>query len=99
MGTIDKENLKHTEVKTNRAKDEGYQTYHQNASQEVVDDLKTKGVELGGVEFFSHKSREDTLKASLKNYTPSMFALNSSSSKRIKNPRRYLYLLSYSTLQ
>ena len=77
--------LKHAEVKTNRAKDEGYQAYHEKASREIEDNLKAKGLELGEVEFFSHESREDTLKPSLKNYTPSMFALNSFCVKGIKN--------------
>ena len=80
-----KKSLLSKDFKTDRAKDRAYME-HQEKADAVAQALEAKGIQLGGVEFFDHQSRRDILGESLKNYTPTMFALNSSAQNRIENP-------------
>jgi len=53
-------NLAYDNFSTDKAKDEGYMQSWQTA-QKVVETARAKGMELGGTEFFEHKSRRDIL--------------------------------------
>lgn len=75
-------NLAYTGFSTDKAKDDAYMADRQKA-QKVADTVKAKGLELGGTEFFEHKSRREILGENLTNYTPAKFALNMSASRRI----------------
>ncbi|QOR63055.1 hypothetical protein ACM66Z_08015 [Sulfurovum sp. ST-21] len=52
--------LAYTDFSTDKAKDEAYM-HDQQKAQKVVDTIKAKGLELGGTEFFEHKSRREIL--------------------------------------
>ena len=82
------DNLFYSDFSTDKAKDEAYMK-EEGTAEAVAAAARAKGVELGGVEFFEHKSRKDVLGERLTNYTPSKFALNSSSAMRIDNPQRF----------
>ncbi|MBN2899935.1 MAG: hypothetical protein JXO44_14290, partial [Clostridia bacterium] len=77
------------DFKTDRAKDKAYMEHHEKKAEQLSQSLKAQGLTLGGVEFFEHESRRDQLGGGLKNYTPTLLALNSSTQERIDNPKRY----------
>ena len=56
----DTESLAYTDFSTDKAKDDAYMADRQKA-QKVADTVRAKGLELGGTEFFEHKSRREIL--------------------------------------
>lgn len=82
-------NFNYQDARTDRAKDKAYMEHHEQKAEQLARSMKAQGLTLGGVEFFEHESRRDQLGGSLKNYTPTLLALNSSTQERIDNPKRY----------
>ncbi len=70
--TDHEQDLAYTDFNTDKAKDEAFMK-HEDKARQVAQKAKAQGVELGGVEFFEHKSRREILGEHLTSYTPAMF--------------------------